>query len=322
MTSAPAPVHSHNPVMLPEVMAALNPLDGGVYVDGTFGRGGYTRGILQAARCSVFAIDRDAAAIATGQALVQEFSPRLTLLHGRFSDMPTLLAKSNVTTVDGIALDLGVSSPQLDDADRGFSFRQDGPLDMRMGCSTQTAADIVNETGEADLANIIYQYGEERHSRRIAKAIVEARRQKNLTRTGELAHIVRTVLPRSRDGIDPATRTFQAIRIAVNDEVGELQRALAAAEILLRPAGRLVVVSFHSLEDRCVKEFMRTRAEAPAISRYIPSFAAPYQPSFTLLSRKPQLPGESELSANPRARSARLRVAERTTAPPMKEASS
>jgi 16S rRNA (cytosine1402-N4)-methyltransferase len=223
--------------------------------------------------------------------------------------------------VDGVTLDLGVSSPQIDRPERGFSFRTDGPLDMRMGQSGPTAADIVNHADERELADIIFQYGEERHSRRVAKKIIEARAAKRITRTQQLADIVHGAVPRAKDGIDPATRTFQALRIYVNDELNELRRGLDAAETLLKPQGRLAVVSFHSLEDRVVKDFLRRHSlKHSGVSRHQPAndHGAP-APSFRLLTRKPQTPSAEENHDNPRARSAKLRVAERTDAPDPKE---
>ena len=305
----------HVPVMLAEVLAALAPRDGAVYVDGTFGGGGYTQALLTAADCKVCGIDRDPAAIEAGAALTTRFPGRLQLLNGRFGDMERLLAARGVTQVDGVALDIGVSSPQIDEPARGFSFRQDGPLDMRMGGDGPSAADVVNTLDEAALADIIHRYGEERHARRIARAIVAARREAPITRTLALAEIVRSVVRRSPDGIDPATRTFQAIRIYVNDEIGELRRGLAAAERLLVPGGRLAVVSFHSLEDREVKNFLRTRSGgAEGVSRHLPAATRARAPSFTLLSRRAVRPTDEEMKRNPRARSARLRAAERTAA--------
>jgi 16S rRNA (cytosine1402-N4)-methyltransferase len=231
--------------------------------------------------------------------------------------MATLLGTAGIAAVAGIALDLGPSSPQLDDPARGFSFRGDGPLDMRMARHGTTAADLVNTLPEAALADIIFLYGEERFSRRIARAVLAARAAAPIRRTGELAAIVRKVVPAQPGGIDPATRTFQALRIAVNDELGELERGLAAAERLLAPGGRLVVVSFHSLEDRRVKTFLRQRsAAAPRGSRHLPAAGGETAASFSLLTKKAVRPGEAELTRNPRARSARLRAAERTAAPP------
>lgn len=306
----------HIPVMAREVVDALRPRDGGRYLDGTFGAGGYTAAMLDRADCLVIAIDRDPDAIAAGRALAERYAPRLRLIEGRFGDMAELLSAEGVEDVDGVALDLGVSSMQFDQADRGFSFRASGPLDMRMEKSGASAADLVNETDETELADIIWRYGEERRSRRVARSIVEARRAKRIETTGELAEIVRRAVgPQGRDESDPATRTFQALRIAVNDELGELERGLAAAEQVLAPGGRLAVVSFHSLEDRAVKEFVRARAgRVPGPSRHAPPGAAGRTATLRDLSRKPVLPSDEEVAANPRARSARLRVAEKLDA--------
>jgi len=307
----------HSPVMLHEVLEALAPRDGGVYLDATFGAGGYTRALLEAADCTVWAIDRDPLAQKIGADLGKRFPGRLTVLAGRFGDMADLLASVGVTQIDGVALDIGVSSMQLDDPARGFSFRFDGPLDMRMGDTGETAADVVNRLAEKELADLIYKYGEERASRRIARAIVELRAKAPITRTEELADLIRHVVRQSKDGIDPATRTFQALRIYVNDELGELARGLEAAEALLAPGGRLAVVSFHSLEDRMVKDFLRERAGAmPNPSRHLPmAKAVGPAATFRLIERSAVKPGDAETNANPRARSARLRWAERTDAP-------
>jgi 16S rRNA (cytosine1402-N4)-methyltransferase len=309
----------HIPVLRDEVVDALKIADGKTFLDGTFGAGGYTTAILEAANCKVVAIDRDPDAIARGQALIERFGDRLTLIQGRFGDMDSLLDEAGIGHVDGVALDIGVSSPQIDEAARGFSFREDGPLDMRMEKSGPSAADVVNTESEQNLANLIYRLGEERHSRRIAKAIVLARTSGAILRTSQLAEIVRGVVPRARgkDTIDPATRTFQALRSHVNDELGELDRGLAAAERILCPGGRLAVVSFHSLEDRRVKTFIRTRAGKTARpSRHVPETGETGPaPSFIEITRKPIGPGAEEEKRNPRARSARLRVAERTDAP-------
>ena len=297
---------SHYPVMLNEVLAALSPVDGGVYVDGTFGAGGYSRAILDAADCTVVAIDRDPDAQMRAEAMDE---PRLVFLRGCFGDVERLLQEAGIGKVDGFVLDLGVSSFQLDEADRGFSFRADAPLDMRMDPeSGQSAAELIAQTEEKDLADIIYKYGEERKSRRIAKRIVELRRENPINTTAQLADIVRSCVPKSKDGIDPATRTFQAIRIAVNDELGELEHALDAAEKILKPGGNMVVVSFHSLEDGVVKRFFREKSGGEGGSRYMPEVEK-VAPVFDVLNRKAQKPTEKELSENPRSRSARLRVA-------------
>ncbi|MFQ5783286.1 MAG: 16S rRNA (cytosine(1402)-N(4))-methyltransferase RsmH [Alphaproteobacteria bacterium] len=306
----------HRPVLLSEILAALAPRDGGIYVDGTFGGGGYSRALLAAAECTVWAIDRDPEALARAAALIDAFAPRLGVIAGRFGEMDRLLAARGVSAVDGVALDLGVSSQQLDDPSRGFSFRHDGPLDMRMESAGHTAAEVINESGEQALAAIIFNLGEERRARHVARAIVEARGERPITRTGELAAIVRRVVRPAADGIDPATRTFQALRIHVNDELGEIDRGLAAAERLLLPGGRLVVVSFHSLEDRRVKRFLAARSgRVPRPSRHAPVVAEPAAPSFRLLGRGARRPAAGEIAVNPRARSARLRAAERTAAP-------
>ena len=306
----------HIPVLLAEVIAALEPRDGASYFDGTFGGGGYSEGLLRAAQCRVVALDRDADAVRRGEPLQQLYRGRLTVIEGRFSEMEQLLAPLGIMTVAGVALDLGVSSNQIDDPARGFSFRADGPLDMRMGHDGQSAADLVNSATEAQLTDIIRDYGEERFARRIARAIVAAR---PLSRTSELAALVRRVVP-DTGTIDPATRTFQALRIAVNDELGELDRGLAAAERMLEPGGRLAVVSFHSLEDRRVKSFLRARSDAaPQTSRHFPTEIR-RAPSFRLITRKPTTASAAEAHRNPRARSAHLRAAERTAAPPWGEA--
>ncbi|MDE1147355.1 MAG: 16S rRNA (cytosine(1402)-N(4))-methyltransferase RsmH [Azospirillaceae bacterium] len=311
------PEQIHIPVLLAEVLDALAVRDGGVYVDGTFGAGGYTRAILEAADCQVVGIDRDPAAIKRAEPLLARFPGRLRIVEGRFGDMAELLAANGIGPVDGVALDIGVSSPQIDDPARGFSFRFDGPLDMRMSLSGPSAADVVNDYAEADIATILWRLGEERMSRRVARAIVAARATARIETTAQLADIIRGVVPRSRkDGIDPATRSFQGLRLHVNDELGELDRGLAGAERVLAPGGRLAVVSFHSLEDRRVKDFLRQRAGAEgAPSRHMPAAAAGPAPSLRLLGRSGVTPGEPELRHNPRARSARLRAAERTDAP-------
>ncbi len=315
-----AAVLPHVPVLLREVLAALEPRGDAVYVDGTFGAGGYARALLEAAPCRVVGIDRDPDAVAGAQAMCREFPGRLTVAQGRFGDMGEVL--SGAERADGVALDLGVSSMQIDRAERGFSFREDGPLDMRMEADGATAADLVNRLPESELADIIHGYGEERAARRIARAIVAARRAAPFTRTAQLADVVRRVVPRSRDGIDPATRTFQALRIRVNDELGELDRGLRAAEAVLKPGGRLAVVSFHSLEDRRVKTFLRIRSgEEARPTRHLPQARSRGpEPTFRIIRRGTVTPGDEEMRHNPRARSARLRWAERTEAPAWVEA--
>jgi 16S rRNA (cytosine1402-N4)-methyltransferase len=307
---------AHIPVLRDAVLAALAPRDDAIYVDGTFGGGGYSEALLAAARCRVFAIDRDPEAIRRGQNLARRWGGRLTPVEGRFGEMEHLLAPLLADPVAGITLDLGVSSMQLDAPERGFSFRFDGPLDMRMSGAGETAADLIARLSENELAALIRDLGEERFARRVARNIVAARRQRPIRRTLELAEIVRAAVPGSEPGLDPATRTFQALRIAVNDELGELDRGLAAAERLLMPGGRFAVVSFHSLEDRQVKLFLRRRSNTTAgPSRHQPLSDVVPAPSFRLLSRHALKPDAAEITHNPRARAARLRAAERTTAP-------
>src|ERR1700761_8627890 len=279
--------------MLAEVLAMLAPRDGGVYLDGTFGGGGYAGAILEQARCTLWAIDRDPEAIERGAALVARFPGRLHLIHGQFGDLMSLLERSGVAKLDGVVLDLGVSSFQIADPGRGFSFRHDGPLDMRMGKHGTSAADLVNTLPERALADVLFEFGEGRASRRIARAIVAARLEAPIETTGRLAEIVRSVLPPDRSGNHPATRSFQALRIKVNDELGQIEAALAQAAGLLAPGGRLVVVAFHSLEDRIVKRFMTEAAgRAPAPSRYDPrGLMARPAPAFRLLTAKPLRPG-------------------------------
>jgi 16S rRNA (cytosine1402-N4)-methyltransferase len=298
----------HIPVMLDEVLEVLSPRDGAHYIDGTFGGGGYARAILEAADCRVLGIDRDPAAIARGQDLVRHFGGRLTLVEGEFGHM-----NDYVSGTDGIVLDLGVSSFQFDQPERGFSFAKDGPLDMRMSLSGMSAADFVNSADEYELARVIARYGEEKNARRIARAVVKAR---PVTGTAQLAAIVAQAQGPAalRHAIHPATRTFQGLRIHVNDELGELTRGLDAALDILRPHGRLAVVSFHSLEDRIVKQFLNSRSTAaPRASRHAPQTAAA-KPLFTLITAKARQPGEAEIARNPRARSARLRAGEKLAA--------
>jgi 16S rRNA (cytosine1402-N4)-methyltransferase len=310
----PAARSRHIPVLGREVLTWLRPRDGGIYVDATFGAGGYSRAILETAQTRVIGIDRDRTAIAGGFELVEHSNGRLTLIEDRFSNLAEVCSAQGVTSVDGVVMDIGVSSMQLDEAGRGFSFRADGPLDMRMGQQGPTAADVIATASEADLANIIYIFGEERHSRGIARAIVAARKQESITSTRALADLVGKIVRSKPGDIHPATRTFQGLRIFVNGELDELHLALSAAEQVLKPGGRLVVVSFHSLEDRIVKNFFNERAKASGGSRHQPE-ATLAAPSFSILTKRPVTAQDDEVSANPRARSAKLRAAERTDAP-------
>ena len=308
----------HIPVMINEVVDALNPTDEGIFVDGTFGRGGYSEAILKTATTKVYAIDRDPAAVTFGAELSLRYRGRLTILEGCFGDIQKLMKTAGISQVHGITFDLGVSSLQLDESHRGFSFRLDGPLDMRMSAKGTSAADLVNRCSEQELANIIYTLGEERQSRRIAKAIIEARSKTPIQTTGQLADIVRRIVRKSRDGIDPATRTFMALRIRVNDEIDELRRGLWGAENILTPGGRLAIVTFHSLEDRLVKKFLYSHSGQSGLgSRHLPDVRASQPaPSFRLVKRRAIKPQASEIARNPRSRSAQLRVAERTDSPP------
>jgi len=303
----------HIPVLGREAVDHLAPRAGGIYVDATFGAGGYSRAILDVPGTRLIAIDRDRTAIAGGAELVERSAGRLTLVEDRFSNLADVCAAHGVDAVDGVVMDVGVSSMQLDQAGRGFSFRLDGPLDMRMGQAGPTAADVVARASEGDLADIIYLFGEERQSRRIARAIVADRQETPFTTTRALADLVGRVVRSKPGDIHPATRTFQALRIFVNEELEELQTALAAAERVLTPGGRLVVVSFHSLEDRIVKNFLAERSKTGGGSRHLPEVAQT-APSFQLLTRRPVVAGEDEVAHNPRARSAKLRAAERTPA--------
>jgi len=312
----------HVPVLLDEVIAALAVAPGetsdrthnATYVDGTFGAGGYSKALLDKGAVRIFAFDRDPQAIEAGASLAAASGGRLTLVPERFSRMRQALRSRGVDGVDGVTLDIGVSSMQLDQAERGFSFQADGPLDMRMSGEGRSAGDLVNEASETELADILYHYGEERQSRRVARAIVAAR---PITRTGALAAVVRKALGH-HPGMkkDPATRTFQALRIAVNEELAELEGGLEAAEHVLRPGGRLAVVTFHSLEDRIVKRFLKERGGLEGSgSRHLPLGPAGPEPTFDEVAR-PVRPSEAEVAANPRARSATLRAARRTAAPP------
>jgi 16S rRNA (cytosine1402-N4)-methyltransferase len=303
----------HIPVLLSEVATALEPLAGAAIIDGTFGAGGYTRALL-AMGARVIAIDRDPDAIAAGVDLAAAFRDRLTLVHGPFSRLDELAGER----VDGVVLDIGVSSMQLDEPERGFSFRADGPLDMRMAQAGLTAADVVNRFKPGDLARIFGFLGEERHAGRIARMIERRRAERPFTHTLDLADAIESHIGRGpKDKIHPATRVFQALRIFVNDELGELARALLAAERALKEGGRLAVVTFHSLEDRIVKRFIADRSGRKATSRHMPDVKAPL-PTFQKVNG-PIAPTESEIAANPRARSAKLRVAVRTGEPPRPE---
>lgn len=311
----------HVPVLLAEAVTALAPQRGGVYVDATYGAGGYAQAILAAGASRVLGLDRDADAVREAAPAVEAAHGRLTVVQARFSELKSVAAANDADPADGAAFDFGVSSMQLDRAERGFSFRQDGPLDMRMGDSGETAADFVNEAAPREIAAVIRRLGEEPRARRITQAIVDARAEAPLQRTLELADcVVRAVGRRPQDKVHPATRTFQAIRMHVNDELGEIARGLAQAERTLKPGGRLAVVSFHSLEDRLVKRFLFRRAgQGQGASRHDPAAllqadAGP-KPSFRLISRRSTPPSAEEIEANPRARSARLRAAERLDAP-------
>jgi 16S rRNA (cytosine1402-N4)-methyltransferase len=305
----------HVPVLVRPAVDWLRAREGGVIIDGTFGGGGYSREIL-ARGAKVIALDRDRDAVAQGAGLVEEAQGRLILAEERFSALDQAAQQFGHAAVDGVVLDLGVSSMQLDQASRGFSFRHDGPLDMRMSGEGPRAADVVAQATELDLADIIFRLGEERQARAVARAIVAARKEAPIRSTQALAAIVqRVVRTRSGAGIHPATRTFQALRIFVNEELSELAAGLAAAERVLKPAGRLVVVTFHSLEDRILKNFLAERSGAAAVSRHRPP-TPPEPPTFRVLTRRPVVPDSSELAANPRARSAKLRAGERLDAAP------
>jgi 16S rRNA (cytosine1402-N4)-methyltransferase len=317
MAAAPSP---HVPVLLAEVLAGLAVAEGETHVDGTFGAGGYSKAILEKGAAQVFAFDRDPHAIREGEALAAACGGRLTLVPERFSRMRQALSSRGVESVDGVTLDIGVSSMQIDRAERGFSFQADGPLDMRMSQAGESAADFLNNASEEAIADVLYTYGEEPKSRRVARAIVAAR---PIERTGQLADIVRKALGHHA-GMkkDPATRTFQAIRIYLNEELQELEGGLEAAEQVLKPGGRLAVVTFHSLEDRIVKRFLKERSGAlPSGSRHLPQASASGPGASFEAVAKPVRAGQAEIQSNPRARSATLRVARRTAASPWSNAS-
>ncbi len=306
----------HIPVLRAEILEALAPAAGGIYLDATFGAGGYSAALLATPDTKVLALDRDPRAIAAGFALVEAAAGRLTLVEARFSELESAAHAQGIAGFDGIVFDIGVSSMQIDEAERGFSFRQEGPLDMRMSSEGQSAADLVNEADEAVLADILYYFGEERAARRIARAIVAARAETPITTTAQLAALIARVLPARPGAIHPATRSFQALRISVNDELGELVAGLSAAERLLKPGARLAVVTFHSLEDRIVKQFFAARSgRGEAKSRPLPGEPQKAAPSFTLVGKQPIEASPAEIAENPRARSAKLRFAARTEEP-------
>lgn len=306
----------HLSVMLPEVLEQLAPKDGEIYVDGTFGAGGYSKAILESADCKVIAIDRDPTVKPYVELLQQQYQSRLQFIEGCFGDLESLLEQHNIGQVNGIVLDIGVSSMQLDQAERGFSFSKEGALDMRMAQSGIDASTLVNETSEEELANIIYKYGGERMSRRIARAIVIARTESPITTTTKLAEIIKKAVRVYNDKIDPATRTFQALRIWVNDELGELERSLQASERLLLPEGRLVVVTFHSLEDRIVKQHMAKKSgKKEGVSRHLPDISKNDDIIYKQVTKAIK-PSKEEVVKNPRSRSAKLRAAIRNEIQP------
>ncbi len=318
--AAPVVKAPHAPVLLEEVLSAMDVRDGGVYVDGTFGAGGYSRALLEAADAKIIGIDRDPNVAQMAEILQAESNGRFQFIAGRFGEMKTLLAEDGIESVDGIVLDIGVSSMQIDEADRGFSFMRDGPLDMRMSQAGESAADVVNRMEEDDLADVIYQFGEERMSRRVAKAIVIARAEAPIETTAQLADIVaKAIRSKSKSEKHPATKTFQALRIYVNGELDELENALESAESLLAEGGRLVVVTFHSLEDRMVKEFMKSKVgRVKGQSRHTPVHLvmpeAQKQFGFELVKPFPAKPSGDEMKVNSRSRSARLRAMQKRNA--------
>lgn len=299
----------HKPVMLAEMLDWLEPKDKGVYIDGTFGAGGYSRAILSAADCHVYAIDRDPSTKQFAERLEREFPGRFVWLLGNFADMCSLVSMHGVSSVDGIVLDLGVSSMQIDQANRGFSFKNDGPLDMRMSSEGPSAADVINQADEAELADIFYYYGEEKASRAIARAIVTARKETPITRTHQLAEIVRSVVGGKHQKSDPATRSFQGLRIHINQEFEALESGLKAAESLLAPGGKLVVVTFHSLEDRLVKRYYHSRCgRLGEESRHVPRHTEAASPHFFLPKPEKRIASDVETAENPRSRSATMRM--------------
>ncbi len=308
--------YSHVSVLREEAVEALQPVDGGVYLDGTFGGGGYSRAILERAACRLYAIDRDPDAVARGGVLSTAYPEKFEIMAGRICELDDMLGARRVAALDGAVFDLGLSSYQIDDPSRGFSFRMDGPLDMRMGCEGRDAATIVNLCPESELADILFKYGDEKAARRVARVIVERRKVQKFATTADLAGVIRSVVRPDKSGIDPATRSFQALRIAVNEELSDIEAALEQAAALLKPGGRLVVVSFHSLEDRIVKHFFAEQAgRMPTASRHDPAGLAPASaPMFRLVQKSPVLPSQAEIHANPRARSAKLRALERLAA--------
>lgn len=301
---------SHISVMLNEVLDYLSPRENALYVDGTFGGGGYTKAILEASPCRVIGIDRDLDAVKRGKELEVKYPNRFQMWEGCFGDLDQLLTQNNISHIDGIVLDLGVSSYQIDDPLRGFSFRFDGPLDMRMGSGGRSASEIVNTYPQEDLKYILKTYGDERFAGKIAHAILKRRESRSFERTSDLAELIRKIVPKSKDGLDPATRSFQALRIEANDELGEIKRILSCLEARLAPNGRMVVVSFHSLEDGLIKHYLREKAgKAPKASRFTPPTASDLiKPSFSILTKQAVQPTDSEIKQNPRSSSARLRA--------------
>ena len=305
----------HVPVMVDSVLEYLQPLESGIFVDGTFGRGGYTTAILENGNAEVIAIDRDHEAITYGKALLLKYGGRLRILEGSFGCLDEIVRDQGLELVDGIVLDLGVSSPQILNSERGFSFQLDGPLDMRMGSKGLTAGELVNNISEQELADIIWKFGQDRHAKKIARAIIKARLIEDIKTTGQLADIVKRAVKVDYKKINPATKTFQALRIVVNDEIDQLKRVLSAAEKILKPGGRFVVVCFHSIEDKIVKNFLKEKSGALAgTSRHLPQqLDIPTQSTFDLINKKVIKPTIQEVNNNRRARSARLRAAVRTS---------